>query len=214
MIRTILDGTKTQTRRIVTKESLITLHADGTPAKAQQRSPYGIPGDRLWVRETYYQIGHWEPVEGKTTKGGRQKWAFVSDNDTIFFDEPGNCRKGRHHFDPETIVWHKRLGRFMPRRASRITLEVKSVRVERLQDISEADAVAEGIGRYHGPLDHISHSSEFPEKRFWVTQRSRPHHWTEFATTAYMSLWQSINGPGSWEANPWVWVITFKRIKQ
>lgn len=95
---------------------------------------------------------------------------------------------------------------FMPRWASRITLEVTSVRVERLQDISEADAMAEGIT--YGPT--------FDEEG-----RSGGYHWDRSrededvyptAVQAYRQLWMGINGPDSWDANPWVWVLEFRRL--
>lgn len=93
----------------------------------------------------------------------------------------------------------------MPRWASRITLEITSVRVERLQDISEADAKAEGI---------------FPHVRggwHWLKHDSgNPNDWNQFgyktAALAFQALWESINGPDSWAANPWVWAIEFRRV--
>lgn len=100
----------------------------------------------------------------------------------------------------------------MPRWASRITLEVTGVRVERLQDISEADAIAEGVERgkdfpgwYRGPLPGDSPGLEPSGRNFKIP--------TAFHQLAYRALWESINGPGSWEANPWVWVVEFKRLK-
>jgi hypothetical protein len=187
MVRAILNGTKTQTRRIVTSESLITLHADGTPAKAQHRSPYGQPGDQLWVREEYYQRGHWEPVAGKTTKAGRQKWAFIPADEVVSFDAPDHFRKGRHHLDSQTIAWHSRRARFMPRFASRITLEITGIRVERLHDITGSECVKEGMPDADG--------STIGEAKEW-----------------YRALWESINGQGSWDANHFVCVIEFNRI--
>ncbi len=111
------------------------------------RCPYGKPGDRLWVREEHYQFGHWEPIPGETSrKTGRQKWRFVSDNDLVHFDPPvTDFRRGRHHSDPLTPAWHKRLARFMPRRVARISLEITKVRAERLQAISAEDVLAEGL---------------------------------------------------------------------
>ena len=86
----------------------------------------------------------------------------------------------------------------MPRWASRITLEVESVRVERLQEISEEDAKAEGIDGWHWDGDVLP----------FVAANRHLHP----AVLKYALLWQSINGPGSWAENPWVWVVTFRRV--
>lgn len=86
----------------------------------------------------------------------------------------------------------------MPRRASRITLEITGVRVERLQDISEADAIAEGIAPFgDGNGYHVDEGT----------------HYAASPADSYASLWESINGPISWDANPWVWVVGFRRIE-
>jgi len=170
MVRAILDGRKTQTRRIA-KEF------DHTPGKMdaiiarypQQRGcRYGQSGDRLWVRET---------------------WAYNT-------DFPKEARRAIYRADPasehDADRWRPSI--HMPRWASRITLEVGSVRVERLKAISEEDSWAEGI------------QVEFCEAGKPCTCESNP-------VGEYADLWESINGPGSWDANPFVWVVTFKRIK-
>jgi hypothetical protein len=213
MVCAILQGLKTQTRRIVKPQpreiTVSGAHLEGlwtckgsieyrvTPRTAKniaEACPYGQPGDRLWVRESYYQRGHWEPVSGVKTKSGRMKWRFVAADDVIQFDAPSEHRKGRHHRDPATVAWHRRLARFMPRAASRITLEVISVRAEPLQAISEEDARAEGVCAVElpGALDDVP--LDKPRERFGV-------------------LWSKINGPESWDANPWVWAVTFKRLE-
>lgn len=158
------------------------------------------PGDHLYVRETYYQFGHWEPVQGARTKGGKQKWAFIADRPDVLFEQPGNCRLGHRYCDPWTPAWHKRLGRFMPKAFSRMTLIVTDVRVQRLHEISEEDAIAEGVlnsGRRDGePWGHFS-------------VPGIPSIHEHEASTCYSLLWESINGPGAWEANPWVTATTF-----
>lgn len=224
MVRAILEGRKTQTRRVVKPQPSYIIDSQCRtyePALEDQhgemypgpevfgfyneehgwKSPYGKPGDRLWVREPYYQQGHWEPVPGIRTKHGRQKWRFVSQGD-VCFDEPKDApiRLGRHHRDPETVAWHKRLARFMPRTASRITLEIVSVRVERLSEITEADAIAEGIAKTDlWPNAWTDYMDDFG----WMTD----------PRMSYASLWESINGKGSCETNPWVWVVEFKRVE-
>lgn len=210
MVRAILEGRKTETRRIISERAAgvsdfhtcrmhggFTLTGELEPGAFQWDCgsvftqiccPYGKPGDRLWVREAFYAFGHWEQAPGVRTKGGRQKWRFVEDNDVITYVPPLlGYRKGRHHKDPATRAWHKRLARFMPRKYSRITLEVTDVRPQRLQDISRGACMEEGC--------------PFPN----MQSGPSPKDW-------YRDLWESINGPGSWNANPWVWAITFKRI--
>jgi hypothetical protein len=144
--------------------------------------PYGQPGDRLWVRETF-QPTFCDGVERSETDWdtgagfdinypattGRIEWIDGDDNIT------DRCKPAIH----------------MPRWASRITLEITAVRVERLLKISEADAKAEGAQLAEGPCTE-------PEFQSY--------------TLGYLNLWNSINGPDSWASNPWVWVIEFKVV--
>jgi len=153
------------------------LFGAGSP---QRKCPQGRPGDRLWVKETCI-ISH-------------PNWA---DRDLDLYnvkDYDGNgriCQYIATSPDTSTPVKDYKLkvspSMFMPRWASRISLEVVSVRVERLNEISEADAVAEGIPAFP------SSPSNIPAMQ-------------------YQSLWESINGPGSWEKNPWVWVVEFRLL--
>jgi len=220
MILALLDGRKTQTRRVLKPKKGVALtdfelgepHAWKTssngvgrwmrlPRDKVQAPRFGV-GDRLWVREAYFQFGHWEPAPGATRWMGRQKWRFVADDAKIRSDAPDEFRKGRHPADPETKAWHKRLGRFMPRRASRLTLIVESVRIERPQDISRDDAIAEGLAL---ASSHIEEFWRWPpplDAQLWLSP-----------VEAYRSLWGVINGPDSWAANPWVAAITFRVVK-
>ena len=221
MVAALLAGTKTQTRRIhFTQSPVMTPKCDNgceprltrmciiqSCNKRTVTETKVHTGDRLWVKESYYQLGHWEPVEGKSSKGGRQKWAFSPDADQILFDAPAGetVRLGRHHKDPSTVAWHKRLGRFMPKQYSRLTLIVTDVRVERLQAISEADAVAEGITEYPclGP-----HRGE--KATFWSAGDGTTDEGAALSSRlAYANLWDTINGHGAWEANPWVMAVSF-----
>jgi hypothetical protein len=220
MVRALLDGSKTQTRRVLkqaTGPSLsVGIEDESGVAELSWLSgngpghdvcetikrvpcPYGQPGDRLWVRETYFAFGRWETRF--SAKKGRDEWHFVDMTmecgKTYAYaadGAPHDFKKGNQR-STITPAWWKRPAIFMPRAACRITLEITGVRVERLQDISEADAIAEGLtcksGLYATPGEiwHID-----PRK-------------------AYRDLWESINGPGSWDANPWVWVIEFKRVQ-
>lgn len=193
MVRALLDGRKTQTRRIVKGVPLQWLDDSGfTPAYVADPGnalcPYGVPGDRLWVRESHY-----------LTDNGDEEFA-------VYAADPAEV--GRHLVEVASleaahrdIDWsrHRKLrpSIHMPRWASRLTLAITDVRVERLQDISEADAEAEGVRE--------------PSLGEWVStglgevprDRCAP-------VTAFAALWEAINGPDSWAANPWVWAVTFE----
>lgn len=223
MIRALLAGTKTQTRRTIkpTRQQMNEWAPNLSICPSARISgswiafdhPGGGPytcvpvrfavGDRLWVRESYFQTGHWEPVENRLTKSGRQKWKFVPTGDVVF-DPPTRFRKGRHNNDPGKVMAHQRLGRFMPRAASRLTLTVTDVRVERLQEISEADAIAEGIYRLGGLYCHSRPGDRFGSEN----AISVPAGWDQ-AIYAYQALWDRINGAGAWDANPWVVAVSF-----
>ena len=189
MVRALLAGTKTQTRRIFKPERMTwdangryTTHAmrggelstTGSgpfkPSSWLHYCPYGQPGDRLWVRETFARI------DGQT-----RPWIETDYKATYTHgDRLGDTLGIKKRWTPSI---------HMPRHASRITLEVTGVRVERLQDISEADAIAEGA----------RNSLHLPGGRF--------------ARENFEHLWWTIHGDGSWESNPWVWVIEFKRVE-
>lgn len=182
MVRATLDGSKTQTRRVASKPvrhpdlgNLYTpgaLVLEGESQQVIERAcPYGRPGDRLWVREA------WAP--------------HPQDTSTVFYRATVEAEPG---FPVWSGPWRPSI--HMPRWASRIMLEITRVRVERLQDISDADAVAEGIGLNPSA---VGVSMTFPQGE------SACH-------AAFRVLWESINGPESWAANPWVWVIDFRRI--
>ena len=141
------------------------------------RCPYGLPGDRLFVREAFRLCQEADDVSPRDSDPGYRVWYEA--------DKPHQLGAGR-----------LRPSIHMPRWASRITLEVTGVRVERLQDISEADARAEGI--------------TVPNCQCGYGLDGNLMSGT--ASGAYMLLWESINGPGSWNANPWVWVVEFKRV--
>lgn len=230
MVRAILDGRKTQTRRTLKRqtpdggtlqgpvelkpgswgwhyhdterEEPSKYFPGGVIENARLKCPYGAVGERLWAREAYYQIGHWEPVTGVKTKTGKMKWKFVADSDEIRFEAPAEFRKGRHNKDPETSIWHKRLARFMPRWASRLTLEITDIRVERLQGISREDAIAEGIEHCTTEEGHRFAFKDYIDEGYYYSD----------PIPSFRSLWKSINGPDSWDLNPWVWVLAFEVV--
>lgn len=193
MVRAILAGAKTQTRRIVKMKTHYQIEErdNGTPwpwmydgdrdADSWMACPYGVRGTRLWVRETFCDDWHMDR--------GVIEYRADGELDSDMFDAGCTWRPSIH----------------MPRWASRITLEVTDVRVERLQDISEKDAQAEGIER----------TEDFfgcPCWRVYGEPDGADVVAPDDPIGSYRSLWESINGPGSWEANPWVWVVSFRRL--
>ena len=169
--------------------------------------PYGKPGDRLWVKETYFAWGRWETRFSE--KKGRDEWHFIDMTIECGLaylyaaDNPGiPPSKGRGALPS----WHKRPAIFMPRIASRITLEIVGVRVELLNNITEQDAIAEGIELVGGP------ASVSPWRNYRKGEPGEMNLHCSSPQRSFMTLWESINGAGSWAANPWVWAVEFKRV--
>lgn len=186
MVRALLAGTKTQTRRVVKASHIASTHYGSEDrasilARDTYRCPYGQPSDRLWVRETFDPI----PPQDPHYNGGRP----------IAIDYFATHGKDSHQWriKDEDGMRRWKPSIHMPRWASRILLEVVSVRVERLQDISEADCIAEGAAGGHGAIPGYAYAATPLEH--------------------YRYVWKAINGPGSWDENPWVWVIEFKRVE-
>ena len=189
MVRAILAGQKTQTRRVVKPQpdpGCVGHFGLGNPfvrtAERNVGCPYGQPGDRLWVRETWREFIDSECVDGVRHELGRD----------VLYRADGDSSK---------FAWRPSI--FMPRWASRIVLEVVSVRVERLNDISETDCWAEGA-------EEVIHLFDGPSQ---AEMANRLGLCLEDAKPLYALLWESINGAGSWDKNPWVWVVEFKRIE-
>ena len=197
MVRAILDGSKTQTRRVVKPRKDATFGcllrpnelAGEVNAGNFENSHYGLPGDRLWVRETW---------QGPLVDDFE---SFVANPDK--FQNPEFCEyaaDGRPAPEfitvDDEIVQRWRPSVHMPRWASRILLEVTGVRVEKLRDISESDAKAEG-----------ARSADPATGRECILDPSMGSY-----RLHYRDIWESINGPGSWDVNPRVWVIEFKAI--
>ncbi|HCR0782093.1 hypothetical protein ACU6YP_03980 [Klebsiella aerogenes] len=213
MVRAILDGRKTQTRRIMKiqpEHSGLGLRrvidskngsddgkyfwslSDACGLKIRSKSftcPFGSVGDRIWVREAFRVHSRATDVATLVYKASeRNSWTEQTHRVPVSV-----CNKPA---TPEK--WTPSL--HMPRWASRLLLEITDVRVERLREISQADAEAEGVGKL--------------KKGFWKNYQSG---WTEFQLTArgsFATLWKSIYGDESWYADPWVWVIEFKRIEE
>lgn len=187
MVRAILDGSKTQTRRVAKRTAAGHVKETGGHRRwhiadfdAYLACPYGQPGDRLWVRETW---------AAPHSEDGRPPRAIQCDQLRIHY----LASEGRGG-----LVWRPSI--HMPRWASRITLEITGVRVERLQEISEADAIAEGIER------------SYDQWRDYRTDQAVNYPSAATPIDSYRTLWEEINGPDSWDANPWVWVVKFERL--
>ncbi|AUY01261.1 hypothetical protein [Escherichia coli] len=193
MVRALLDGRKTQTRRPIkwkqTRFTEIGEREDGSKWPWSEDAehacdfwhpcPFGAVGDRIWVRETW-----------------SSDFANYYPNDRVWYAADNNRRLDievvdgvRGIYSPESDVhvpfrWRPSI--HMPRWAGRILLEITDVRVERLRSMSQDDARAEGVIAASGPME---------------------------AGLAFRELWDSIYGEESWQANPWVWVITFRRVE-
>lgn len=197
MVCAILDGRKTQTRRIMNPQPKL---IGGEPLNFNiQASRLGKPGDLLYVKEAAWMWCEKKP--NGITKTGKPKWLYAPLREAPVFycaDHPNKPKiEIAHNETGNELGWRKKIGRFLPRWASRTTLEIVSVRVERLQDISECDAKAEGsyVCDYFGRrlLDQSSNQGCYK----W----------------GYRSIWESLNGSGSWDLNPWVWVVEFKTLE-
>ena len=193
MVRAILAGTKTQTRRIVKPRLDRDLGRDlgcelapreiaGEVNGGDYSNAYCAPGDRLWVREAWRILG--ESPDDTLDMFDRDDVQYRADEDQSYIDK---YRPSIH----------------MPRRFSRITLEVTGVRVERLQDISEEDAKAEGAAHRIAPGGDLSAVFDALPGEEAAPIGYQAH---------FRDLWESINGAESWAADPWVWVVSFRRV--
>jgi len=190
MVRAVLDGRKTQTRRAVKfpfRDKNFGCELSGSElagevsARNYRNCPFGAVGDRLWVREAW-QVIHDYPDEHGNIDERRYARSIPKKRGNYWHPVYAEAWGGE---DRETRSFPWRPSIHMPRWASRITLEITGIRVERLQDISEQDAAAEGAA---------TELSLIGDKHY----------------LGYRSLWKSIYGDNSWQANPWVWVIEFK----
>ena len=199
MVRAILDGRKTQTRRIVKdlifdpEHDLPCMITEDGPLAFPERfydgsikCPHGAVGDYLWVREA------WAPL------------VVGNENDYIY---RADHHKGLEKRDGDQ-KWKPSI--HMPRIACRLMLQITGVRVERLNDISGDDAVSEGIEAE--VADQTMCFRNYLDEQDWFVHWGDGKDWRDAAKESYQSLWELINGPGSWAANPWVWVVEFRKI--
>lgn len=185
MVRALMAGKKTQTRREVKDRHLL----GGPPVEELLKlCPYGQPGDRLWVKETFFDVRPW-----------RHAPIFAGVTGDFIYRAEYEYREQRRQ--GKVIGCHPwRPSIFMRRVESRLMLELVSVRVERLQEITREDAVAEGVF-FDVYLEGYTADGE--AGCFHVSD----------PRIAYAKLWEKLNGAGSWAANPWVWVLEFKRVE-
>lgn len=179
MVRAILEGRKTQTRRVVKNPYTPEIHQSDIAPRAFD-CPYGQPGDRLWVRETW-QINHVLYDRGPIPKAYPVEFGEPVD---MLYRADGEFWE-QFEIDEGGSSWRPSI--FMPRWASRLLLDVARIRVERAQDISEEDAIAEGMQCAGIPAA--------------LTNRA-----------AFAHLWNQINIKHGWESNPWVWVVEFPKV--
>lgn len=207
MVRALLAGAKTQTRRI------LTAWTDEPPAYAgagfvialdENEREYRWPrthavGDRLYVRESWNWTHVKDLAPGETMGRTVEECCEANGGFACPVGDGIVYAATNVHEHPEFGKARWKPSIHMPRYASRLTLTVTDVRVERLQDCSEVDALAEGVERFIRPSDGLSLYRDYGHEKF-------PHI---DATGSYRSLWDSINGPGSWDANPWVAAYNF-----
>lgn len=221
MVRAILDGKKTQTRRLAKlNETLfrgpeaypgvgadaVAELAEAAKSAAIKVCPYGSVGERLWVRETFretYDIDDRPVMEYRA--GGTRLILGKS------------IQHGEHRCTSILPPWRPSI--HMPRWASRLTLEITDVRVQRLQELSDDDVLAEAppvpVTRDHRVLWRLS--GKFPPSDYWPVKtfdefKALPNWEAWVHRSHFASLWESINGAGSWEANRRVWCISFRPL--
>jgi hypothetical protein len=226
MVRALLDGRKTQTRRLVKPQpelngsglyhvfnaggGMIGVEEKDVPAVALYYVPYAI-GDRLWVREGW-RVGAWNEhnaliaVDYLADNFYRREWLEIAgDDDGSIFERlwqqsTDDAAKAlgdqdKYKWEPGSSPCRSRPSIHMPRSFSRLTLLVSDVSVQRLQDISESDAMAEGCAGNLGP------NPDFPDE------------WDPSPQEEFRDLWNSLHGDGAWQANPWVCAISFSVVK-
>lgn len=193
MVRAILNGSKTQTRRLVHKD--IASAIVGTGENVLYRNPFGKAGDRLWVRETFVQGWDIEPVTDRLMQFDdegnelpKKTWYRATDSHIHWSDDDGW---------ETNVPWKPSI--HMPRLASRMDLEITNIWIEPVQEITEDDAEAEGCN-----------------SSGWTPSYSDPDNAScseiKWATEHFAELWNSIYK--NWDENPWVWCVEFKRIYQ
>jgi len=226
MVEAILNNTKSQTRRIVKQNRRWCEDVDEVDLKSWFekgiiKSPYGEKGDMLWIRETWKMIGHTQDDHTEfhfQYKDGEDRHIdFYGDDDRCEYWvkklddlcanllEKGlaeeNDEEERYTWNKEDVPWKPSI--HMPKEVARIWLKISDIRVERLHDISDVDCVEEGIKHSQGKSGPLC----------WYDYKHKSYNAVTGVTSSFKTLWQTVNGPGSWNINPWVWVISFEQIE-
>ncbi|MDX6800909.1 hypothetical protein SJZ82_06910 [Serratia marcescens] len=217
MVRAILDGRKTQTRRVMkpqpepcyrgghwwpsnTFKTMLHIEeqmqngAGGWGGLAGDACPFGAVGGRLWVRETFMDL---TGTGIEATTGKFEGFAYRADTPAGSYGDEVRKEYG--------LKWTPSL--HMPRKACRILLEITAVRVERLNDISESDAKAEGVRAIE---NNFGNGPAYCD--YLLPNLDDAAEWYNRASDSFKSLWKSIYGAENWSVNPWVWVIEFRRV--
>lgn len=224
MVEALLAGRKTETRRILNPQPETYQNDAGEtcdiyPFKVEGQTRSRIAsgfggsgvittqecraevGDLIWVKEAHYAFGWWETTDELTKKTLKPKRQFVRFPHTpVLFEAPADVVTGQPE---QRSGWYKRSSLFLPKLESRLTLRVTGFTIEQLHDVNIWSAIAEGIEET--PLDD----------RYSGFRNYRNQHGPfECPVDSYASLWDSINGPNAWNANPWVDVTKFEVIKK
>lgn len=226
MVRAIFGGNKTMTRRIVKPQpTWVQAHTAYIGRKIgihEVLCPYGRKGDRLWVRETWQCVHVY--IDPETGYGDDIKVAKEIPKEKDSYWRPIYAADQEYEENSWDRGFRWRPSIHMPRWASRITLEITDVRLQRLQAINEQDALAEGVmhtdfGMYTPKgtmsLDGGNTFLPFKEQRapgWHVGPVSGPDQCFQAARNAFGNLWEHIHGDGAWDQNPWVWAISFRRL--
>lgn len=216
MVKAILDSKKTMTRRLIkfkdfATDSITPLHielVEGRYCLFNERNgwlvgypkcPYGKVGDRLWVREIWIQ-GYDDPlIESEGDDENAVSIIYKADGKEEYRTCSAETAENWGDFSADSEMVGFKSPIHMPRWASRILLEITDIRVERLNDISEEDAIKEGMPPSHASIDRIS----------------MQHGFNSFSQSCFAQLWDSLNDKKGyqWSSNPWVWVIEFKKVQ-
>ena len=242
MVQAILAGRKTQTRRDINPQPFLNKEYSSETGNKEYYSMRGShnntveswvqfakarPGDLIYVREVHYAYGRW--VKNGISETGRQKWKFKDEtlSNGFHYQYADTMRHKEHVVKRPALGWHKRPSMFMPKAAARIWLRCTGVKAERVQDISEVDAIAEGIyftdygrrcGHGEGNWKDAMHCEFLPYAHESHAKRTG-WHWegTKYSSECYGSarhafgaLLNKVNGRDVYAENPWVWAYSFE----